>query len=411
MPLSVPLLLVPGEPDRHYTVHLHRVRWSVGSVSRTLTADHLAELGANAQRCLRMVSECIAAELSGADVEVTENPDGSAEAVARVLCTEDACAAVAEQYHRDADEDVEAEAAREWAAGKLVDQDVQLLRLREELQRPMHGKTTTSAADMLSALLADQQERTGGSPDTVVLWADEMTEVAARVRENTLFPDQTPDEVREEIERLIRTGRTPYPIERRYGKTAPWDLGLMEPQSSAGTWTTPPIAPLDPVAVPADSRAHLDLVRAFHMAPEHLVRDTETLARSVAAGQSQNVGVKRLAELCGELARRHDADPQPPCHDGCREDADPAHDLEHRIGYRPRAVPAGEVRAARIILIPAMPLHTLPETLPDDDAALVLVYRRDTPGLALLDAARAGDDDAVQDAVTGLLRWFTADGK
>ncbi|MFJ2589698.1 hypothetical protein [Streptomyces sp. NPDC087538] len=27
MPLSVPLLLVPGEPGRHYTVHLHRTRW------------------------------------------------------------------------------------------------------------------------------------------------------------------------------------------------------------------------------------------------------------------------------------------------------------------------------------------------------------------------------------------------
>lgn len=96
MPLSVPLLLVQGEPDRHYTVHLHRVRWSVGSVSRQLTTDHLTELEDNARRCLRMVSECNAAELEDADVEVSKNPDGSAEAVARVLCTEDECAAVGE---------------------------------------------------------------------------------------------------------------------------------------------------------------------------------------------------------------------------------------------------------------------------------------------------------------------------
>ena len=72
---------------------------------------------------------------------------------------------------------------------------------------------------------------------------------------------------------------------------------------------------------------------------------------------------------------------------------------------------AGEVRTARIILAPELRVHTLPATLPDDDAAFVLAYRADTPGLALIEAVRAGDDDAVRDAVTGLLRWLTADGK
>ncbi|MFF2331981.1 hypothetical protein ACFVVE_39295, partial [Streptomyces sp. NPDC058103] len=110
MPLNVPLS-VPGEPNRRYTVHLHRTRWSWtggGTVRQRITGHHSpAELETGARNGLRMVSECIAAELTAADVELTENPDGSAEAVARVLCTEDVCAAVAEQYRRDADEDLE----------------------------------------------------------------------------------------------------------------------------------------------------------------------------------------------------------------------------------------------------------------------------------------------------------------
>jgi len=56
-------------------------------------------------------------------------------------------------------------------------------------------------------------------------------------------------------------------------------------------------------------------------------------------------------------------------------------------------------------------LHTLPETLPDDDTALELVYRKDTPGLGLLDALLSGSENAVQGAITGTLRWLTADGK
>ncbi|MET9562510.1 hypothetical protein [Streptomyces tauricus] len=95
MPLSVPLLVVPGEPDRHYTVHVYRVGWSVPNVSVLLTDDDLARLEDNARRCLRAVSECIAAELSDADVEVIKHPVG-VEAVARVLCDSDVCAAATE---------------------------------------------------------------------------------------------------------------------------------------------------------------------------------------------------------------------------------------------------------------------------------------------------------------------------
>ncbi|WP_374987177.1 hypothetical protein [Streptomyces fradiae] len=408
MPLSVPLLLVPGEPDRHYTVHLHRVRWSVGAVSVPLTADHLKALEANAERGLRMVSECIAAKLSEPDVEVTENPDGSAEAVARVLCTEDECAAVAERYRRDADEDVEAEAARKWAATQLQDQTVELLQLRAELEKTAPGKTAT---DMLAALLAVQQERTGGQGDRVVLWLDEAADL---FRESGLFPDQSPEAVRAEMERLIRTGRKPYPVETD-GKTRfePHRVTDFDTAPDTVTWVGPARGSMTPTLT-AEGREHLDLPNAFHMAPEHLVRETETLARSVAAGEARTLGVRRLAELCGELARRHGAEPQPrPCPGpgGCREDDDPTHDLVHRIGHRPRAVAAGEVRATRITTGPMMPLHTLPETLPDDDAALVLVYRKDTPGLGLLDALLSGSENAVQDTITGTLRWLTADGK
>ena len=408
MPLSVPLLLVPGEPDRHYTVHVHRVGWSVPNVSKQLTEDHLAELEDNARRCLRMVSECIAAELEEAEVEVIKHPVG-AEAVARVLCTEDECAAVAEQYRRDADEDVEAEAARAWAATKLQDQTVELLRLREESEKATPGKT---ASDMLAAVLAVQQERTGGSTDRVMLMLDEA---AFLFRENDLFADRSPEGVRRELDRLIRQNRAPYPIESGGEEKTSGEMPMeVFARQKTRIVDLDGSADLTAWVSPSADALHLDLPNAFHMAPEHLVRETETLARSVAAGETRSVGVKRLAELCGELARRHNAEPQPrPCPGpwGCREDDDPEHNLVHRIGYRPRAVPAGELRTANITSGPMRPLLTLPETLPDDSQALVLVYRKDTPGLGLLDAVLSGSEAAVQDTVTGLLRWLTADGK
>lgn len=220
MPLSVPLLLVPGEPGRHYTVHLHRTRWSWtggGPVRQRVTAYHSpAELEASAQQGLRMVSECIAAELTDADVEVAENPDGSAEAVARVLCTEDECAAVAEQYRRDAEEDIEAEAARAWAATKLPNQTVELLKLRGKSEKTTSGKTADSAK-VLAAVLAAQQERTGGSTDRIVLLVDEAAHL---LRDNGLFTDQSPEGVRQEINRLLRQGRVPHSITPGDGEEA-----------------------------------------------------------------------------------------------------------------------------------------------------------------------------------------------
>lgn len=251
MPLNVPLLLVPGEPNRRYTVHLHRTRWRItggGPVRQRVTARYSpAELEAGARNGLRMVSECIAAELTDADVELTENPDGSAEAVARVLCTEDDCAAVAQQYRRDADEDIEAEAARAWAAAHLQDQTVELLAVRDQVEKATPGKTS---AGMLAALLAVQQERTGGSTDRIVLMVDEAAHL---LRDNELFTDRSPQGVRQEIERLVRQNRMPVNapttgpawtpaagslIDGRMGKGKSRPQPDTDGQPSLTTWTT-----------------------------------------------------------------------------------------------------------------------------------------------------------------------------
>jgi hypothetical protein len=245
MPLSVPLVLTPGHPERHYTVHLHRVRWGAPNASVPLTADHLTALGTNAEQGLRMISACLTAELPATEVEVTEYADGSAEAVARVLCTEDTCAAVAEQYHRDPRENAEAESARAWAAIQLRDQTVELMALRGELERTTPGATPASVKDMLAAALADQQERAGAAPGRVVLMLDECAYLA---RQSGLVADGTPEGAREQIEQLIRQGRTPYPAERRWGKTAPWDLGIMPPPSDVA-----PAAQEDPLRPAGDA--------------------------------------------------------------------------------------------------------------------------------------------------------------
>ncbi|MEV4868587.1 hypothetical protein [Streptomyces syringium] len=200
MALSIPLLLVPGEPDRPYTVHTHRVRWEDARLAEHGTRGVAALMDA-ARAGLRMVSDCIAAELADADIAVIQHPDG-AEAVARVLCDAESCAAVAARYHRDADEDIEAETARAWAAEKLGHSHVHVLSLREE-ERTMPGKTPAN-------LLAAQPERTGGLSDRVVPMLDEAAHL---FRESGLFHDRTPEGVREEIDRLIRTGRKPYPVE------------------------------------------------------------------------------------------------------------------------------------------------------------------------------------------------------
>lgn len=230
MPLSVPLVLDPGFPDRFYTVHLHRMHWGPDTFSVPLTTDHLAALEANTRKGLTMVSECVAAELAEPDVEVTQHPYG-ADAVARVLCDSEACAAVAERYRRDEDAEVEAEAARVWAATQFPGHDVQLFRRPAELAQPVPS-TILAGADMLAALLTAQQQRTGGQADTVVLFEDELAALAAGVRANTVLPGLTPNEAAAEISRLLRQGRTPYPAEP--DRTTPVAHRLTDPDGGAG---------------------------------------------------------------------------------------------------------------------------------------------------------------------------------
>ncbi|MEV6147054.1 hypothetical protein [Streptomyces sp. NPDC051992] len=407
MPLSVPLLLVPGEPDRHYTVHTQRARWDDAKLAEHGTRGVSALMDA-AREGLRFVSECVAAELADADVVVIEHPDG-AEAVARVLCTEDICAAVAEQYRRDADEDVEAEAARKWAATQLQDQSVELLRLSAELERFAPGKTVSSAKDMLAAVLAVQQERTGGSTDRVVLMLDEAAFLA---RESGLLSDGTPEGAREEIARLIRQGRKPYPTEAD-GKTRfePHRLTDFDSAPDSVTWVGPArgTVPMLPANEVLD---YLGRQNASELTPEHLVRETVELARIVAVGGAPNASVMRLGQLSREVASRCDAEANPACPDDCDPDKDPGLAMMLRVGYRPRAVRVGEVRAARRGAGRDWSWRTLPDILPDDDdATLVLVYREPTPGLALLEHIRTGIEQAVQNDISLMLRWLTADGK
>ncbi|MFF4173686.1 hypothetical protein [Streptomyces sp. NPDC001744] len=417
MPLSVPLLLVPGEPDRHYTVHTQRARWDDAKL-----AEHgnrgVSALMEAAREGLRFVSECVAAELADADVAVIQHPDG-AEAVARVLCDSDICAAVAEQYHRDADEDAEAEAARAWAATQLQDQTVELLKLRAELEKGTPGKTIASAKDMLAAVLAVQQERTGGSTDRVVLMLDEAAYLA---RESGLLPDGTPEGAREEIARLIRQGRKPYPSETGDGafvgemgrgttRFVPHRLTDIDSSSDSVTWVGPArgAVPMLPVNEALD---YLGRQNATELTPEHLVRETVEVARTVAAGGAPKAAVMRLGELSREVARRCDAEPSPACPADCEPEDDPGLAMLHRVGYRPRAVSVGEVRAARRGAGRDWSWRTLPDILPDDDGdTLVLVYCEPTPGLALLEHIRTGIEQAVQNDTTLLLRWLTADGK
>ncbi|MEV4868586.1 hypothetical protein [Streptomyces syringium] len=188
----------------------------------------------------------------------------------------------------------------------------------------------------------------------------------------------------------------------------------MEAPPSVVTWTAPARGAMPLTLTIPEALEYLGRQNATEMTPEHLVRETEALARSVTAGETPNAGVMRLGELCREVARRCDAEPQPPCPADCaqcEQDDDPGHALMRRIGYRPRAIPAAEVRAALAGAARDWSLRTLPDILPDDNAAQVLVYREPTPGLALLEDIRTGDDEAVPGDVTVLLRWITTDDR
>ncbi|MFB6840247.1 hypothetical protein [Streptomyces sp. NPDC056361] len=405
MPLSVPLFLVPGEPNRHYTVHLHRGRWDVDAFSVEISEGHLTALAANVRKGLNLVSECVAAELADADVEVFKNPDGSAEAVARVLCTEEVCAAVAEQYRRDADEDVEAEAARAWAASQLQGQAVELLKLRDQ---------SDLLPSVLAAALAVQPERTGGATDRIVLMLDEAAQL---LRDNGLFTDRSPQGVRREIDRLVRQNRVMTWVESSDDEAASL--------ADAGGGAPTRIGPEQVLSLPNWGAALVDgrmgkgkshpMEDTAFMAPEHLVRDFEQLARQVAEGDTRHVIVARLVSVAGEAAARSGEEPRPTCPDrwphDCEPDENPAHELLHRIGDRPEIVDVREARAAGLGAGSVMSLRTLPASLPADNSAAVLIYREDTPGLGLLNAVLTGNDDAIHDARTGLLRWLTAEGK
>jgi hypothetical protein len=130
MPLSVPL--GPGD-STGYTIHVERVRWDAAELAQH-GSDSVKALRAAARESLRSGLHCFAATLLEADVEVIEQSDGSAEAVARVLCDSDVCAAAAEQY--EGNSDAESEAARKWPFSNLVYQIVGLHQLRGEPRRP-----------------------------------------------------------------------------------------------------------------------------------------------------------------------------------------------------------------------------------------------------------------------------------
>lgn len=131
MPLSV-ALTIPGQPDTPVTAHTHHVHRSTADLAENASLA-LATLEHDALAGLRWVSECIACELATADVSVTQYPDGSVEATARVLCDDDLCARVARAFHRScAEQEAEAEAARAWAALALPGQGVQLYRRPDE---------------------------------------------------------------------------------------------------------------------------------------------------------------------------------------------------------------------------------------------------------------------------------------
>ncbi len=106
MPLSVPL---GPEDSNRYTVHVERVRWDAAELAQHGSAS-VEALTSTAREELRSSFHCFAATLLEADVSVTEHADGAAEAVARVLCDSDICAAAAQPYESKLDE--EAEAAR-----------------------------------------------------------------------------------------------------------------------------------------------------------------------------------------------------------------------------------------------------------------------------------------------------------
>ncbi|MCX4231802.1 hypothetical protein [Streptomyces ortus] len=189
---------------------------------------------------------------------------------------------------------------------------MELLKLRSELEKTTPGK---SAADMLAAVLAVQQERTGGQADRVVLRLDEAADL---FRESGLFPGRTPEGVRTEIERLIRTGRKPYPTETAgeafAGETSRGTVRLqahrlsdLDGADNLPTWMGPARGSV-PMVTTDEALEYLQRENATELTPEHLVRQTLELARTVAVGDAPKADVMQLAELVREVARRCNAE-------------------------------------------------------------------------------------------------------
>jgi hypothetical protein len=124
MPLSVPL---GPEGSTRYTVHVERICWDAAELARRGSGS-LAALKAAARESLRSNFNCFAATLLDAHTYVIKHADGAAEAVARVLCDSDICAA--ERYESPSDEEVEA--AQEWTLIPLVAQMTALKLFRDE---------------------------------------------------------------------------------------------------------------------------------------------------------------------------------------------------------------------------------------------------------------------------------------
>ncbi|MGA5506157.1 hypothetical protein [Streptomyces umbrinus] len=147
----------------------------------------------------------------------------------------------------------------------------------------------------------------------------------------------------------------------------------------------------------------------YYMTPEDLIREVEELTRTVASGRTEHA--QRLAELARGMAKRLNAPYSAPSPDV----TDPALDLMFRVGHRPRALPAGEVRAARpgsergpdADWLAALFLATLPAPLPAQDDALVVVYTSTTPGTCIFSAVKEGDERAVQECVINITRRLT----
>ncbi|MFD9453474.1 hypothetical protein ACFWBC_10335 [Streptomyces sp. NPDC059985] len=227
---------------------------AVHSFSKTLSAGELAVVGgrdaldAAVREGVRWVSDCRNAASGKADVEVTEHNDGAAHAVARILCPDATCVAVAERSRAvDDDELAEAEGSRRWAVGAVA---AAIKGWATPQSNPVSSDWETwikhfvaspaplSEAPDLTGVL-DQLSRAGRShivPDTETLFMrDEMADIlrqSSQALADEAFAAQPGDEEarRAALIRLLSTPRGPIAYDA-------------DGQSSATTWA--PGAPIE----------------------------------------------------------------------------------------------------------------------------------------------------------------------